>query len=443
ETTKLPVQPAPTALEGWSRGLWIGIIAIFLVGIVLRIAALNLPYGPDPERPQPRWQPAKCSFLESDERIYLALVDQYEAGRGHTLHGHPILDLPWISRNQYDKPVFFHPPGGIVYFWFCHYMVGDGGFALAEVLAFALFYFSVLSLAWEVFPHRNWVAMFVVAILAAITPIMAHVTGRLWLDGPLLGFTTAAAAVFVTGVRKSSIPQVGLAAMLAGYASMIKLTAVFALPGMVLLAWSITPPEQRRRLFTWGALLIAGVALFQLPWAIWQWKLLGSPLPLESGRPSEELLSTNAYVRYLTVDRSPWIYLTHLPQVIWTLVPALALWAVQWGNRMARERGLALIGWIAFVVGAQIALGFLGYSKLLRYVILVSPATVLLLGIAIDGAIAGVRERASEPEWRVAAISICGLLAVAGLALEVTQGVRTSFYDNRRHDIIMPLIKSR
>ena len=84
-----------------------------------------------------------------------------------------------------------------------------------------------------------------------------------------------------------------------------------------------------------------------------------------------------------------------------------------------------------------------GYSKLLRYVILVTPATVLLFGLAIDGAIAAVRERASEPQWRVAAISICGLLAVAGLALEVTQGVRTSFYDNRRHDLIMPLIKSR
>ncbi len=409
-----------------------------MLGLVIRVLAMDIPpsWG---NTNAARWQPARCaSYLENDEKIYIALTEQLQAGRGYTLQGHPILREPWIIPEQYDRPLFFHPPGGIAFFWLIHSIVGNAGYALAQVLGFAIFFWSAMLLGWVVLPPFNRIALLTLAVLAAFTPIMAHVAGRFWLDGPLLAFSTAALTVFLLGLRRRSMSLVCLAAGLLGYASWIKLSAFFVVPGAVALAWAITPSGQRRGLLA-SSLLFVGIAcLIQLPWEIWQWRVAGSAFPAWAGKPVEQLVRTNPYVHYLTVDRSPWIYVELLPQVIWTLVPSLVLLAMQWSNRELLKRGAALVFWIVVVVGIHVALGAMGYSKVLRYVILVTPATVLLFSLVVGGAVQSIHEGRWLPGGRVVTAALL-LLAVAGLGLEVIQGLETSMADNQMMDLICPL----
>src|SRR5512143_2855527 len=78
--------------------------------------------------------------LEGDERIYAALLEQVRAGRGYTLQGHPILAQDWMIAEQYDTPLFYHPPGGLA--WFALFVVplGEPGWDVAQLAAFAVFF---------------------------------------------------------------------------------------------------------------------------------------------------------------------------------------------------------------------------------------------------------------------------------------------------------------
>jgi len=421
--------------------IWGVVTLVFLLGLILRILAMDFPvHGVGGDTTATRWQPALYApYLEVDERIYIALTEQLQAGRGYTLQGHPILHEPWIVPEQYDRPLFFHPPGGIAFFWLMQTIFGNAGYALAQVLGFVVFFWSLMLLGWVVVSPFNRIALLALATLAAFTPIMAHVAGRFWLDGPLLAFSTAAAAVFLLGLKRRSTLLICLAAALLGYASLIKLAAFFIIPGTVALAWADAPSGRCRSLLV-NSLLFVGIAgLIQLPWEIWQWRVVGSAFPTWAGKPVDQLVNTSAYVHFLTVERSPWIYVELLPQVIWTLVPSLVLLAMQWSNRELRKRGTALVFWIILVVGVHVALGAIGYSKVLRYVILVTPATAVLFALVVGGAVQDIREGRWLPGGKVVTLALL-LLAVAGLGLEVIQGYETSMVDNRMMmDLIRPL----
>jgi len=439
----------------WSKTAWLTLAALFLAGAGLRVLSLRLPPAAAAGAPHEvsRWRPTiALPYLEIDERIYIALVEQLDAGRGYTLQGHPIMDEPWIDRAQYDHPLFYHPPGGIALFWLAHGLAGDEGFALVQVASFAVFFGSLMLLGWAVLTEGPAAAaagratelgagglsaaLGSLAVLAACTPIMAHVAGRLWLDGPLLAFSTAGAAVFLLSTRARSTALACVAGVLLGYASLIKVTALLVLPGVAALAWAIAPRPEYRELLRRGMLMLAIAAAVQLPWELWQWAVVGSPFPGWAGRPSESLVQSNPYVHYVTVVRSPWTYTVLLPRVIWTLVPALVLLAALRRNTGIARRGAALLLWIVVVVGAHVALGATGYAKLLRLVILVTPATAVLFALTVGGA-AGQLSR-GQPGRRLAWIALL-LLALTGLGGEVAQGLKTSLLDNRGSDLIVPL----
>jgi 4-amino-4-deoxy-L-arabinose transferase-like glycosyltransferase len=273
-------------------------------------------------------------------------------------------------------------------------------------------------------------------MLATSTPIMAHVAGRLWLDGPLLAFSTAGAAAFLLSTRRRSTALACAAGVLLGYASLIKVTAFLVLPGVAALAWSIAPRSQYGELLRRGILLLAIATAVQLPWELWQWAVVGSPFPVWAGRPAESLVRSNPYVHYVTVVRSPWTYTVLLPRVIWTLLPALVLLAVLRRESALARRGGALLLWITCVVGAHVALGAIGYAKLLRLVILVTPATTVLFALLVGGAVGRVGDAGAGR--RLASIALL-LFALAGLVVEVAQGLKTSMYHNRSSDLIVPL----
>ena len=407
--------------------VWLLVVVVFSVGLLSRTVIFR-----DRAR------------LENDEKIYMALVDQLDRGLGYTLEGHPILGESWMVREMYEEKLFFHPPGGIILFWAVHRVWPSRGFGVAQLLCYAIFFWSMLGLAAAALRPLTRTAAVLTATLSAFTPIMTHVAGRYWLDGPLLAFTVLAAAVFLHAVLRRSTPLACLAGVLLGFASLIKLTAVLVLPGLAALTLGVLPVSSWRAFFTkehLGTLrrciiFLLAAAVVQLPWEVWQWIAAGSPFAAAAPKPMDRLTQINSYMAYVTVWRKPWIYLELLPQVVWTFVPSLVLLAFQWSRHEIRNKALALLAWIATVVGVHVALGAVGYPKLLRYVILATPATVLLFVLVTGGLIEAVRERRPIPGGPSVAAALA-VLATLGFGLEIAQGVVTPLRDDR--DLIRPL----
>jgi 4-amino-4-deoxy-L-arabinose transferase-like glycosyltransferase len=369
--------------------------------------------------------------------VYVTLVDQLDGGKGYTLRGSDILDKPWINHEQYDRALFFHPPGAIVLFWATHLVTADGGLAIAQVLCFCLFFWSTIALAREVIGPMRRVTVVAVALLAAFSPIMSHVAGRFWLDGPLLAFGTAAAAIFFAGWRRKSWLLVIVSGAVFGYATLVKVPAVLMLPGLAAVAWAIRPQRESPPWRYFAAFVGVTVAM-QAPWEFIQWLVVGSPFPTWSGKPAASLVKSNPFIYYLTVLRSPWVYVQLLPRVLWTLTPALLLFAIHWSVSRLRRLGLALLVWMSSIVGVHVWLGQLGYSKLLRYVILVTPAAILLFAGMFGELVDRLSEHRDVWDRRAVTVTLVALAAL-GAGLEVLQGLVTTFYDNPRIDVIMPL----
>jgi 4-amino-4-deoxy-L-arabinose transferase-like glycosyltransferase len=409
-----------------ARFPWRWALLIFAVGLACRIAAFSVPHD------------------EGDEIVYHVLVQQLESGHGYTLAGTPLIGNGWPA-DQYGHALFFHPPGGIALFWLLDSVFGENGFALAQVFGYALFYWSLLALGWIVLrvaapdPRIRMPGVGAMLALAAFQPLMTHVVARYWLDGPMLALVTLAAALFARACVRlpGNATRGAIAAGLAlGAASWTKTAALVALPAIAILGIALVTPASRRGALRLAVLFTAVALLVQAPWEIWQWRVLGSPFPAWAGRPSPTLVANNAYVRFLTVDRPPWIYLTLMPRVVWTLIPSLLGLALLHGAPASRRIGVALALWIAIVLSVMVGLGAIGYSKLLRYAILVTPATVLLFACVAAGAWGQLR--ASGRGARRATAAVIAALAAAGFALEIAQGIYTPLIDRR--DLIWPLL---
>ncbi|RLS55030.1 MAG: hypothetical protein DWH91_10405 [Planctomycetota bacterium] len=361
---------------------------------------------------------------ENDEKIYRALVEQLAAGQGYTLRGHPILNEPWLIREQYDQPMFFHPPGGLAVFWGFYLLFGTAGFGLAQWALFGVFYWATLRLIRQTAGRLDHTLFTIACMTVALSPIMAHVSTHLWLDGPQTAWATLAATICVDACRRRSLSGGWLAGLIFTMACWTKLHAVLALPGIYLVSWAC------RRRIVWGPVLVMTMTIGVLcvPWLVWQWRVLGSPFPTWAGRPHPELIANNAYVRYLTDERKWWIYFPLLTCVMSTLPSALyMLWRQPPQGRLGKI-AWALGIWIGVVVAVIAGLGAIGYSKLLRYIILVSPATACLWVLAAQ-------------DRRQAGRAI-PLIAWLGLGLEWLHGFVAVilFY---RSDLIVPLIWPR
>ena len=396
-----------------------------MAGLACRILAFQIPHD------------------EGDEIVYRMLVHQLEDGAGYTLRGTALIDHGWPA-DQYGHALFFHPPGGILFFTALDRMFGGYGLPLAQLLSYALFFWSLMALARSLStatpPAPRATSLHAAAALAAFTPLMTHVASHYWLDAPMLALVTLAAALFVRGLPSSDTPLGGMgwivgAGLAMGAASWVKTAALAAIPGILILGWACGAPGTRRAFVRLAAVFTGVALLIQLPWEIWQWRVLGSPFPAWAGRPSAQLIAFSPYVRKLTVDRPWWIYFTLMPRVVWTLPPALLALFVARLDPRARGVGFALAAWVAIVLAVVIGLGAIGYSKLLRYAILIVPATVTLFALVF-----GELWNRPAAESRAGRVLARVLLALAGLGLvlEIAQGVYTPLIDRR--DLIWPLL---
>ncbi len=373
---------------------------------------------------------------EGDELIYKTLVEQLDNGNGYTLQGSSLLEKGLIDRTQYDRTLFFHPPGGIALYWVSYKVFGDLGFSLVQLFSYVLFFWSMLFLAKSLNLTSSSVSLALVAGLSAFSPVMSHVTMKFWLDGPLLAFTTLAVAVYVWAIVHNRTRWVFIAGLILGYASLIKITAFIVVPGLILLSWFFLKPPKIKTFIQLGLLFLVTALIVQVPWELWQWVKAGSPFPSWAGKPSKGLVESNKYVYYLTVVRSPWIYLKLTAVIFWTSIPTLFLFALLWNNKSLRWLRLSLMIWILTVLAFHIALGFIGYSKVLRYAILMTPPLIILFSSLLDEAICRFRNDGNSPNTDFLTIIIC--ISLLAYVMEILTGVNLLLFSHR--DIIFPII---
>lgn len=277
-------------------------------------------------------------------------------------------------------------------------------------------------------------AVVITGVLSAVNPIIVHVNTHFWLDGPLVAFCVLSLALFIRASDKKSFLMAAAAGVVLGLASLIKITAFLVMPGFALLSLVLLARPKFKAFIGLSACLFAVALLVQLPWEIWQWMVLGTPFPGWAGKPSQALIASNDYVRYLTVVRPSWIYLTLLPKVMWAIVPALVFYAVTFKDEKVRWVGAAFILWIATVLIFHIVLGARGYSKVLRYVILAAPPAILLFSMTTAVIFRRFNEGGAGAR-RVYGFLL--LVAAAAVLLEAAAGVKST--DLYAIDLIFPL----
>jgi 4-amino-4-deoxy-L-arabinose transferase-like glycosyltransferase len=257
----------------------------------------------------------------------------------------------------------------------------------------------MLFLAHALAITKSDTGLFLVALLSSFNPIMAHVTTKFWLDAPLLAFATLGSALFLHSLKKKNLAIAVAAGIVVGYASLIKLTAFLIVPGIFLVCIATLRPLKWKTFLAHALCFAIPAVIVQTPWEIWQWMAVGSPFPQWPSKPSETLLRSNRYVYFVTVVRSPWTYLTTTPMVVTTIIPSVALLLLSYvrkeddGNANSgaahlstsyvRAAASACLLWMSIVIAFNMALGFAGYSILLRYIILLTPASVLLPSLLV------------------------------------------------------------
>lgn len=400
-----------------TKSTWIPIIGFFLLGLAFRSLVFFEPHG------------------ETDELIYSVLVEQLNNGKGYTLLGHPLLEAGVIDKTLYAHPVFFHPPGGIFLFWLFDHFFGHYGYPLVQILSFTLFFWCMIFISALLTESPQRYFLIIVAALSAFNPVVAHVTRHFWLDGPLLAFSTLSVYLFLLSVTRCSWKWACIAGIFIGFAGLIKLTAFLVLPGAIFLAWALKK-EAKREFFLIALIFIITAFLVQLPWELWLWVKIGTPFYPFPGKPPLSLIETSEYIYYITVTRSPWTYLTLTPRVLWTFTPTLFLWPALWSNKPLLRTGAAFLLWISAILATHIALGYGGYSKLLRYIILITPALILWFSLSIADVLN--RHRAKRYLFNSRITSYCiAIVSIAALVLEIIQGTFVSI--NSNIDLINPI----
>jgi 4-amino-4-deoxy-L-arabinose transferase-like glycosyltransferase len=394
-----------------------------------------------------RWAPVALAFLfglfvrlpafravhdEGDEVIYSALVEQLEAGRGYTLHGHPILSRGFVERSQYDTPLFYHPPGGVAFLWGFKKLFGPTGLLVAQPFCFALFFWSVIALASALLPRMAPLVLWLLAGSAALSPVVAHINTKLWIDNPRLSLLTLSAALFAWSARRASWRLNLLSAAALGAAVFIKLDTAIGVLLIPALSWPALEalPGARQRL-TWIAPLALAAGAAITCWLSWRWAAYGGLALGAPGKPSAALVATNAYIRAVTVERSPWFYFTATPLAFPTLFSSAALLALLAAARKPLRDAWLQLGLLLLLLSFYAFLGAQGYSKLLRYSAFTTLPILLLAATLLQGAL--FAKDAPARRWEPARRLRVPLLALVALccAAEWATGFRAAVMDTQ------------
>jgi hypothetical protein len=351
-------------------------------------------------------------LAEHDERIYRALTEQTLAGNGNTLRGHSLLESGWVEKRMYDSPVFFHPPVGIWVFALASRLGGgtDQALQAAQLFCFAVFFFAMLFVFAELLPEALWISRLAFPPLVALTPIIAHVGTKVWLENPRLAFFALTLAASVAPARMPGVFRFLVLAAASLLLEFTKIESVIALPFVYGLSASLSGGNRFRRA------LVALFALNLLAAGGWLW--YSEAMHYGPGRPTEALLAANSFVRHVTSDTSPARFFLNFLTLCATLLPSAFAVFFFPGARGPRFALLSLVlSQCFFYVG----LSAFGYSKMARYLVLAVPGSLLLFAYACEG-LARFLPKAKPCARRGVGVGLAAALAIC-FALECGQGV--------------------
>lgn len=357
---------------------------------------------------------------EGDELIYKALVEQLALGHGYTLHGHPLLANNWVAQAQYDSPVFYHPPVAIYFFYGVVRAVGFRlyGLQLAQVLSFIIFYLCGWRLTEAYAPGLSRPSRALALSLLAFLPIYAHANMKVWIDNPRVAFFSLHWLLLTEAFRRPrSFWLYGAAALSSFLPVLCKIDGLMAYPFAYALAFTLAKREKGKAYFL-GALLAVNLGAAGL----WLW--FSEALKYGSGKPSAELLALNPFIRLVTIELSSWQFLLDYFKEEATILPCLLLcfFAQTWKRTKLWVSEGILAAWILGHAAIYAILGLFGFSKVLRYIVMATPAEALLFAVALLETERIFHERKSMSRERRWLLYTLGGFVILAWGMEIYQG---------------------
>ncbi|HEY4000077.1 MAG TPA: glycosyltransferase family 39 protein [Candidatus Xenobia bacterium] len=316
--------------------------------------------------------------LEADEIVYLTLSERLP--HRYDLQGAKVLQ--YVSPEVYDRPLFFHPP------LFSALVKLGGENMLVPWAANAATLWLVWWLGTRWLDRRGaWFA----TLLYAACPVAFLCGCRLWMDGLLTMWMTAAVAGTVWALEKDDDRRLIVPGFLLGLASLTKLPGLLAALPMAVVWLTSGRPIRTRQL----AAVVVPVVLLLGPWLLTLYRVYHSLGLAESRIPDAEL--PRFPFMGLARSRPFWFYVAGL------LLVAPAHFYSFWGDTRMKTA-------TAWAWGVIVALTWFSLSNTfqLRYILPALPALCLLGGSRLS--------RLPSPAFGMAAVFMvyamaCGVYA--------------------------------
>jgi len=302
---------------------------------------------------------------EADEQVFITLVAQVRAHPlAYTLQGTPL--LPKLDAENYDKPIFFHPPA----FVYLAAALTAAGIplplvpVLLELGAIACIYFLGLRLYGE--REALWAAF-----LLATCPITWFVAQHVWIDAMLV-FSVSLALLAADRAGENATPSAyAWAGGAFALAFLSKTTGALVLPAMIALALrrdpaALSPRKLAAAAVAAGLPCLGWIAVLRI--ANGQW--------LPSAFPTAAMMSRYPFVA--SIVARPWHYYA---SSLLLFAPVFALALLRLRALDPKDAGPALCALAFFLALTIFGLMHGGYQN--RYVAPAWPALALLAGAAV------------------------------------------------------------
>lgn len=339
---------------------------------------------------------------EPDELVYQSLAENLIKKGEYNLRGTQILKI--LSPSMYDRELFNHPPlfpillipfvmfewreGAILVSWSGHLLSILGVTLLVKYIQ--------LSRRRRLHPFSDEVWIPILGI--AMDPMMNFVSRKIWIDGPLAGFTTLSIAIFYRAcmVRYSGF-RFFLSGVFLGLASLMKLSAIVIVP--VLFYLIMASPHSmnlRIRSIFWSGLPF--MILF-LPWLVVFYRQYSVFFPYWA-KPDAWTMDHFPFVR-AAVERPFYYYIMK----IYLIQPVVVICAYLYIKRFSEISKVELmmpIIWISLYIIAFTVAGILKMGYQMRHLCPMYPAIYVMLHSHL----------ARQEEGKKLLLLICSLLIV-------------------------------
>lgn len=339
--------PQPSAPS--RRASLLILAAILLVSLLPRLATLKTvatPAGPI------------YYHLEWDERVLTTLVEQGKTDFfAYTLQGTPLLRE--LTPENYDYPIFFHPPGFVAVGRLLRFLPLPLVPVLMNLVTIALVFFVGRRLYDD--ERALWAAF-----LVAVCPVTWFVSQKIWLDNMVICMAAATVAATIWAADRRQPAAYALAGATFGIAFLAKAIAPVILPAAIVV---VLLRDDRREM---GKKVVAFLVPAALLIGWWQWTLYAHNGRLSpSAFPTADMMARFPFVAEI-VARPPWFYLQNIVAI--TPVYLLALGALWWRER----RDLIPCLWFLGFFIATTGFGLLGGGYQTRYLAPAYPALALV-----------------------------------------------------------------